>query len=52
MRLVTHYLENFEAQPDGTLCLEFSNGDTLIIKGDNGPYESYQIQDPGGRIIV
>jgi hypothetical protein len=52
MRLVTHYLESFEAQPDGTLCLEFSNGDTLIIKGDNGPYESYQIQHPGGRIIV
>jgi hypothetical protein len=52
MRLVAQRVEHLDARSDGTLRLEFSNGDTLTIRGANGPYEAYQIQHAGGRIVV
>jgi hypothetical protein len=44
MRLLTHEVKEIQGQTDGTLHLTFSNGDTLVIFGDNGPYESYHIK--------
>jgi hypothetical protein len=52
MRLVSHYIHGVNVEDDQTLHLEFSNGDKLVIKGDNGPYESYQIRHKGGQIVV
>ncbi len=51
MRLLTHKIQEIRTERVGTLSLTFSNGDQLIIEGDNGPYESYHIQH-GDRLIV
>jgi len=51
MRLLTHKIQEIRTERVGTLSLAFSNGDQLIIEGDNGPYESYHIQH-GDRLIV
>ncbi|HEY3910081.1 MAG TPA: hypothetical protein VGM07_09335 [Stellaceae bacterium] len=52
MRLIAQRVEVLYAQSDGTLCLQFSNGDMLIIKGENGPYEAYHIQYARSQITV
>lgn len=52
MRLIGQWVELLDVQTDGTLHLQFSNSDTLIIRGANGPYEAYQIQYAGSQITV
>ena len=50
MRLLEQHVREFQSKQDGTLTLEFSNEDKLVIHGDNGPYESYHIIH-GGQVI-
>ena len=45
-------IETFEAQEDGTLTLNFSNGHRLIIPDSSKEYESYDISRPGQTIVV
>ena len=52
MRLLAEHVRNFKLGPDASLRLEFSNGDVLTIRGEDGPYESYQIQHNGAQIVV
>ena len=52
MRLLGAFVQRFEVQNDKNLLLEFSNGDLLILEGQNGPYEAYQIRHKGGQIVV
>jgi len=51
MRLLTQKVKEVRNQSDGTLELDFSNGDVLIIYGDNGPYEAYHIKH-GEHVIT
>ena len=41
-----------DANPDGTLRLQFDGGDALTCLDDSKVYESYQIHFPGREIIV
>src|SRR6266853_744994 len=53
IRLLTHKIQEIRTERVGTWSSAFSNGDQLIIEGDNGPYESYHIQHgQRGRSIV
>jgi len=52
MRLLQQQIKEIQTERDGTLTFGFSNGDQLIIKGDNGPYESYHIKHGEKQIIV
>jgi hypothetical protein len=52
MRLLGTSVQRIEVENDENLRLEFSNGDSLILEGENGPYEAYQIRHRGGQIIV
>jgi hypothetical protein len=45
-------VETFEAQEDGTLTLNFSNGHRLVIPDSSKEYESYDITRPGQTIVV
>jgi hypothetical protein len=45
-------VENVKGQEDGTLRLEFSNGDYLLFTDDTKEYESYQITGRGETIVV
>jgi hypothetical protein len=45
-------IESFEGQENGTLSLEFSNGQRLIIPDSSREYESYDITGPGSNIVV
>ena len=51
MRLLECEVTEVQSEDDGTLILKFLNEDTLIIRGDNGPYESYHIK-LGERVIT
>ncbi len=52
MRLLTKRVTRISTRPDGTLMLDFENGDALVIEGNVGPYESYNIARPGCGLIV
>src|SRR5579872_7455898 len=53
MRLVMKRVTRVSAEDDGTLTLGFANGDLLVIEGNAGAYESYNITRPGcGPIVV
>ena len=52
MRLLGTSVQRIEVKNDENLLLEFSNGDLLVLEGQNGPYEAYQIRHKGGQIIV
>ena len=45
-------IERFEGQENGTLSLEFSNGQRLTILDSSKEYESYDITRPGSTIVV
>ena len=45
-------VQAFDAQPDGTLTLKFSNGHRLTIVDSSKEYESYDITRPGQTIVV
>ena len=52
LRLIDKKVEDLEILKDGTLRFDFSNGDRLIIRGKNGPYEAYHIKHAGTQITV
>jgi len=52
MRLLTQQVTAADAKRDGTLAIEFSNGDRLTIQGNVSPYESYNVRYPGGVVVV
>jgi hypothetical protein len=41
-----------EVKRNGTLSLRFGNGDTLVIDGNGGPYESYNVNHPDGLLVI
>jgi hypothetical protein len=41
-----------KSKQNGTLMLGFGNGDTLIIDGNIGPYESYNLDRPNAAMVV
>ena len=52
MRLLLEKVTEVSAKRDGTLTLGLGNGDRLVIEGNSGPYESYNITRPGCGLIV
>jgi hypothetical protein len=52
MRLIAQTIDDLAVLDDGTLRFEFSNGDRLIVRGKNGPYEAYHIKRAGAEITV
>lgn len=52
MRLLGAFVQRIEVENEEDLRLDFSNGDSLILEGQNGPYEAYQIRHRGGLIVV
>jgi Family of unknown function (DUF6188) len=52
MRLLLQRVTLVAVKRDGTLRIGFANGDRLVIEGNVGPYESYNINHPGSRLIV
>jgi uncharacterized protein DUF6188 len=45
--LLTHRVDDAHRKKDGSLQLEFSNGNTIVIAGQAGPYESYNVTSRG-----
>ena len=52
MRLLMERVTKVSAKHDGTLTLSFGNGDRLVIQGNIGPYESYNVTRPGHPLLV
>jgi len=52
MRLLLQRVSQVAVKRNGTLTLGFGNGDTLVIDGNVGPYESYNINHPDGLLVV
>ena len=52
MRLLLQRVSKVSVKHHGTLTLSFANGDQLVIQGNTGPYESYDIALPGRELIV
>ncbi len=52
MRLLLHRVTRVTVKRNGTLTLGFGNGDTLVIDGNVGPYESYNVNHPDGLLVV
>lgn len=52
MRLLRQQVSEVRAKQNGTLTLEFGNGDTLVIDGNVGPFESYNLNYPNGLLVV
>ena len=51
MRLLEEEINSVQTKADATLILGFSNGDQLVIEGDNGPYESYHVKN-GEKVVI
>jgi hypothetical protein len=49
--LISHSIVEARGDEDGTLILQFSNGDKFTIFDDSEQYESYQIKH-GDKLIV
>jgi uncharacterized protein DUF6188 len=52
MRLLLQRVVQVTVKRDGTLTLGFGNGDKLVIDGNVGPYESYNVTHPDGLLVV
>ena len=52
MGLLMQKIKNVETKKNGQLTLHFSNNESLIIEGNTGPYESYNVQHHGRYIVV
>lgn len=52
MRLLLERVSKVSTKHDGTLPLSFGDGDLVVIKGNAGPYESYNVTRPGHPLIV
>ena len=52
MRLLLQRVTQVSVKRNGTLTLVFGNGDTLVIDGNVGPYESYNVNHPDGLLVV
>ena len=52
MRLLLQRVTQVTVKRNGTLTLGFGNGDALVIDGNVGPYESYNVSHPHGLLVV
>ena len=52
MRLLLQRVTQVKVKRNGTLTLGFGNGDTIVIDGNVGPYESYNVHHPDGLLVV
>ena len=52
MELIGHNISGVANEGDGTLRIEFDNGEILRCYDPPGPYESYNIEDAGKLTIV
>jgi hypothetical protein len=52
MRLLLQRVAQVTVKRNGTLTLGFGNGDKLVIDGNVGPYESYNVTHPDGLLVV
>ncbi len=52
MRLLVQRVTQVAVKRNGTLTLGFGNGDTLVIDGNVGPYESYNVNHPDGPLVI
>jgi hypothetical protein len=52
MRLLLQRVTRVAVKPNGTLTLGFGNVDTLVIDGNVGPYEAYNVNHPDGLLVV
>jgi uncharacterized protein DUF6188 len=52
MRLLLQPVTQVAVKRNGTLTLGFGNGDTLVIDGNVGPYESYNVNHPNGLVVI
>lgn len=52
MRLLMQRVSKVSAKHDAKLTLSFANGDQLVIQGNTGPHESYNLALPGREPIV
>ena len=52
VRLLTQSVSEVKVKRNGTLTLGFGNGDTLIVDGNVGPYESYNVNRPDAKLLV
>jgi uncharacterized protein DUF6188 len=52
MRLLLRRVTQVAAKRNGTLTLGFGNADKLVIDGNVGPYESYNVTHPDGLLVI
>ena len=52
VRLLGERITGVKTVAKACLRLTFAHGDELVIEGGEGPYESYQLQHDGERIVV
>lgn len=52
MRLLLQRITQVAVKRNGTLTLRFGNGDTLVIDGNVGPYELYNLNHPDGLLVI
>jgi hypothetical protein len=52
MRLLSHSVRDVRCDPDGSLELSFTNGDTLIVYANDPMYEAYTLLIEGHEYIV
>jgi hypothetical protein len=52
VRALGHAVTDLECEADGTLELQFSNGDALIVYGNNPRYEAYILLIDGNEYVV
>jgi len=52
MRLLLQQVTQVTVKRNGTLTLKVGSGDRLVIDGNVGPYEAYNINYPGGLVVV
>ena len=50
--LIGTAIADFQGDPDGTLAIEFSNGDSLTLYDETPQYQAYQIWHGDDPIIV
>ena len=52
MGLLRKTVSTVKLKKNGGLSLKFSNGDVLMIEGNMGPYEAYNLQYEGKCFVV
>jgi hypothetical protein len=52
LTLIGYHVAEIQEGPDCTLTLIFSNSESLIVYGDNGPFEAYHIKFRGREVTI